>query len=152
DGYTTFVLDLKSQTWRTRKEVDRTVWQHWLVITKPDSVKSDVAMLKIGGGKNGDAPPGKPDDLSVLFAKGTNTVIADLGMVPNQPLTFNGDGQPRVEDDLIAYGHIKFMDTGDHTWLPRLPMVKSAVRAMDAITEFLATHEGGRVPVKKFVV
>jgi PhoPQ-activated pathogenicity-related protein len=152
DGYTTFVLDLKSQTWRTAKEVDRTVWQHWLVITKPDNVKSDVAMLKIGGGKNGDAPPDKPDALSVLFAKSTNTVIADLGMVPNQPLIFNGDGKPRVEDDLIAYGHIKFMDTGDHTWLPRLPMVKSAVRAMDAVTEFLAGQEGGRVAVKKFVV
>src|SRR6516225_482779 len=47
DGYTTFLLDLKSQTWRTTKDVDRTVWQHWLVITMPDSVKSDVAMLKI---------------------------------------------------------------------------------------------------------
>ena len=28
DGYTTFVLDLKSQTWRSVPEVDRPVWQH----------------------------------------------------------------------------------------------------------------------------
>jgi PhoPQ-activated pathogenicity-related protein len=44
------------------------------------------------------------------------------------------------------------MDTGDPNWLPRLPMVKSAVRAMDAVTEFLATEEGGKTAVKKFVV
>ena len=28
DGYTTFVVDLKSQSWRSLPEVDRTVWQH----------------------------------------------------------------------------------------------------------------------------
>jgi PhoPQ-activated pathogenicity-related protein len=34
----------------------------------------------------------------------------------------------------------------------RLLMVKSAVRAMDAATEFLASAEGGKVAVKHFVV
>src|SRR5262249_55627077 len=78
--------------------------------------------------------------------------VVDLGMVPNQPLTFHGDGKGRSEDDLIAYCQIKFMDTGDPTWLPRLPMVKSAVRAMDAATEFLASDAGGKTAVRKFVV
>src|SRR5205085_2890716 len=55
-------------------------------------------------------------------------------------------------DDLIAYGHVKFMDTGDPAWLPRLPMVKSAVRAMDAVTEFLGSEAGGKTVVKQFVV
>src|SRR6516225_8594658 len=45
DGYTTFVVDLQSQTWLTSKVVDRTVWQHWLVIVKPDVVKHDTALL-----------------------------------------------------------------------------------------------------------
>jgi PhoPQ-activated pathogenicity-related protein len=73
-------------------------------------------------------------------------------MIPNQPLIFNNDGKERVEDDLIAYCQIKFMDTGDHTWLPRLPMVKSAVRAMDAISEFLGSDQGGKTPIHKYVV
>jgi PhoPQ-activated pathogenicity-related protein len=152
DGYTTFVLDLKSQSWRSLPQVDRAVWQHWLVIVKPNQVDHETAYLRIGSGRNGDPAPDKPSPQSVLFAKSTNTVVADLGMVPNQPLIFNQDGQPRREDDLIAYCHIKFMDTGDATWLPRLPMVKSAVRAMDAVTEFLASEQGGKTAIKKFVV
>ncbi len=152
DGYTTFVLDLKSQSWRTVPEVDRAVWQHWLVIVRPDRVNYDTAYLRIGGGRNGNPAPEQPNPQSVLFAKGTNTVVAELGMVPNQPLVFNQDGKPRSEDDLIAYCQIKYMDTGDPTWLPRLPMVKSAVRAMDAMIEFLAGDSGGKTTIKKFVV
>jgi PhoPQ-activated pathogenicity-related protein len=152
DGYTTFVVDLKSQTWRTVPEVDRTVWQHWLLVIKPDVVKHDTGYLRIGSGRNGNPAPDKPNPQLVQYAISTNTVVADLGMVPNQPLVFNSDGQARVEDDLIAYGHIKYMDTGDPTWLPRLPMVKSAVRAMDAVTELLASEKGGKTAIKKFVV
>jgi PhoPQ-activated pathogenicity-related protein len=152
DGCTTFVLDLKSQTWRTVPEVDRAVWQHWLVVVKPDRPAHDTAYLRIGGGRNGDAAPDRPNPQLVRLARATNTVVAELGMVPNQPLVFNRDDTPRREDDLIAYCQIKYMDTGDPTWLPRLPMVKSAVRAMDAVTEFLAGDEGGRTTVKHFVV
>ncbi len=152
DGYTTFVVDLKSQSWRQVPDVDRTVWQHWLVIVKPDSVKRDTAYLRIGGGRNGSQPPAKPSPQTVAVARSTHTVVADLSMVPNQPLIFNGDGKPRNEDDLIAYCWIKFMDSGDATWLPRLAMVKSAVRAMDAVTELLGSEKGGKTPIKKFVV
>jgi PhoPQ-activated pathogenicity-related protein len=44
------------------------------------------------------------------------------------------------------------MDTGDATWLPRLPMVKSVVRAMDTITALLVSAQGGSTTVDKFVV
>ena len=143
DGVTTFVLDLKSQTWRATPEVDRPVWQHWLTIVKPDEVKHDTAFLSIGGGRNGGQRPGRAQRSTIdSWPRRTSTVVADLGMVPNQPLVFNKDGKQRSEDDLIAYCHIKFMDTGDPTWLPRLPMVKSAVQAMDAATEFLGQRTG----------
>jgi PhoPQ-activated pathogenicity-related protein len=151
-GYTSYVLDLKSQSWRSPPEVDRPVWQHWLIVIKPDVVKYDTAFLNISGGANDGKVPDKPDQLSQFFATGSNSVVASLHMVPNQPLVFDGDGQPRKEDDLIAYCQVKFLDTGDPTWLARLPMVKSAVRAMDAVTEFMASPEGGNLPIKKFVV
>ena len=144
DGVTSYVLDLKSQTWRSSPEVDRPVWQHWLTITRPDRVTSDTALLTIGGGRNGtDAPATAPAD-AVDRARRSGTVVVTLGQVPNQPLVFNKDGHERSEDDLLAYCHIKFLSTGDPTWVARLPMVKSAVKAMDATTEFLATAEGAR--------
>jgi PhoPQ-activated pathogenicity-related protein len=152
EGHTTFVVDLKSQSWRKTPDVDRAVWQHWLVIVKPDQVEHDTALLMIGGGKNGSAAPQGPSPHLALFARRSRSVVAELGMVPNQPLTINGDGKPRSEDDLIAHCWIQYMDTGDPTWLPRLAMVKSAVRAMDALTEMLAGKEGGKTSVKKFVV
>jgi PhoPQ-activated pathogenicity-related protein len=152
DGYTTFIVDLKSQTWRSAPEVDRPVWQHWLVVVKPAAVKHDIGFLSIGGGKNDGKVPAGPNPQTVRLAKSTHSVVAELRMIPNQPLVFNGDGQPRSEDDLIAYCWIKFMDTGDPTWLPRLPMVKSAVRAMDTVTALLGSEQGGKIPVRKFVV
>jgi PhoPQ-activated pathogenicity-related protein len=152
EDHTCFIIDMKSQTWRSMPEVDRPVWQHWLVIVKPKKVDHDTAFVTVGGGRNGGAPPDKPNPQSVRIATMTNSVVAELRMIPNQPLVFNGDGKPRVEDDLIAYCWIKYMETSDPTWLPRLAMVKSVVRAMDTVTDCLAGEAGGRTPVKKFVV
>jgi PhoPQ-activated pathogenicity-related protein len=152
DGVTTFVVDLKSQSWRAVPDVDRAVWQHWLVVVKPGTVKHPTAFLNIGGGRNGSPPPDGASLASIVMAKATNSVVAELKMVPNQPLVLNGDGKPRSEDDLLAEGWVKFMDTGDPLWIPRLPMVKSAVRAMDTVTALLASDQGGGVDVKTFVV
>ncbi|MGB9605664.1 MAG: PhoPQ-activated protein PqaA family protein, partial [Bryobacteraceae bacterium] len=35
-GWNAYVLELTSQTWLRPEEVDRTLWQHWLTIVKPD--------------------------------------------------------------------------------------------------------------------
>jgi PhoPQ-activated pathogenicity-related protein len=152
NGLTTYIVDLKSQTWRSEKDVDRPVWQHWLTIVKPARPSSPVAFLRIGGGANGRPAPRAADDVTRQLAAATNTVIADLRMVPNQPLVLNGDGVGRSEDDFIAYTWDQFLKTGDETWPARLPMVKSAVRAMDCIQELLAGEQGGRVAIEKFVV
>jgi PhoPQ-activated pathogenicity-related protein len=152
DGYTAFLVDLRSQNWRKVPQVDRTAWDHRLIVVKPDVVKYDTAFLTIGGGSNQKPPRDRPGENTLAFALQSNTVVAELGMVPNQPLTFDGDGQARVEDDLIAYCWNRFMDTADSTWLPRLPMVKSAVRAMDAVTELMNSEQGGRTAVKSFVI
>src|SRR5215471_11753817 len=152
DGVTTFVVDLKSQSWRAVPEVDRAVWEHWLVVVKPDTVKHATAFLTIGGGRNGSPAPEAASPQSVTMAKTTNSVVAELKMVPNQPLVLNKDGKERSEDDLLAYGWVKFMTTGDPLWIPRLAMVKCAVRAMDTVTALLVSEAGGKVDVKTFVV
>jgi PhoPQ-activated pathogenicity-related protein len=153
DGYTSYVLELTSQTWRSASEVDRPVWTHWLTVTKPAEVTSDKALLFIGGGDNGDAAPTSASERSVRIAKETKSVVADLGMVPNQPLSFpDSPDVKREEDDLIAYTRVKHFQTKDDEWLVRYAMVKSGVQAMTAVQEFLKSPEGGATPVNQFVV
>ncbi len=151
-GWTGFVLELTSQTWLTPAEVDRTLWQHWLIIIRPDKASAGTALLLIGGGNNGGRPPERIDPALALIATAAGTVVAALQQVPNQPLTFAGETQPRREDSLIAYTWDKFLRTGDARWPARLPMTKSAVRAMDAIAAFCAGLEGGGLRIERFVV
>lgn len=150
NGLKTVIVDMVSQTWRTKDEVDRTEWRHWLTVSIPERATSDIGMLLIGGGYNGQGP--RPNERTEAIAKATGTVVAQLGMVPNQRLMFHNDGKARTEDDLIAYTWDQFLKTGDPTWPARNPMVKSAVRAMDTITAVMASEEGGRRVVDRFVV
>jgi PhoPQ-activated pathogenicity-related protein len=153
DGVTTYVLELTSQSWRTAEEVDRPVWKHWLSIVKPDQVTRDTAFLFIGGGANSDKAPSSPYGRSAELARYTGSVVAELGMVPNQPLRFSDSkDKGRSEDDLIAYTRVKYMATGDPRWLVRLAMVKSGVKAMDAIQAFMASPAGGQIKIDKFAV
>ncbi len=152
-GYTGYVIELTSQSWRTEKDVDRPIWTHWLTIVKPEHLTSDKALLYISGGNNKDAAPAKVSDQWVKFAVESGSVIAELGQVPNQPLFFSDSkDKGRFEDDLIAYTRVKHMQTKDDEWLVRLAMVKSGVRALDAIQEFMASEAGGKVALKGFVV
>src|SRR5215212_2097183 len=57
EGYTSYVVELTSQTWRKPSEVDRTVWKHWLTIIKPDRVDSTTGYLFITGGSTKDKAP-----------------------------------------------------------------------------------------------
>src|SRR5690606_3483961 len=88
EGWTGYVLDLTSQTWRTKAEVDRPEWKHWLTIVKPDGATANTALLYIGGGENGRPAPEKVGDRALNLALGSKTVVAELGQVPNQPLYF----------------------------------------------------------------
>jgi PhoPQ-activated pathogenicity-related protein len=148
----TYVLEMTSQAWLTPGEVNHTIWKHWLTIVKPKQLDHSTALLYITGGKNSDAPPKGLDQSWVQIALATKSPVAELKMVPNQPLVFAGESFGRSEDAIIAYTWAKFMRTGDQRWPLRLPMTKSAVRAMDTITAFLAAPEGGKAKVDSFVV
>jgi PhoPQ-activated pathogenicity-related protein len=153
EGSTTFVLEVTSQTWRSAAEVDRPQWKHWLTIVKPDKLAHTKAFLYIGGGNNNNPAPSAASARVSQIAMDSGTVTAELYMVPNQPLYFSDSkDKGRSEDDLIAYSRVKQMQTGDDYWLVRLAMVKSAVRAMDAIQQFLAGREHGQVRIDQFVV
>lgn len=152
DGQTTYVLELTSQAWLTTNEVNRPIWKHWLQIVKPDKVTGSKALLFISGGSSGRGAPKGADPGMTRTAMATKSVVAELRNVPNQPLVFTGETRERSEDALIAYSWDKFLRTGDEKWPARLPMTKSAVRAMDTVTAFCGSVPGGNIKIDSFVV
>jgi PhoPQ-activated pathogenicity-related protein len=148
---TTYVLEMTSQSWLEINEVDRTLWKHWVIIVKPTGATNAHSLLTISGGSNPGTQPTGADSTLRQIALDTQTVVAELKMIPNEPLTFAGEAFSRTEDSLIAYCWDKFLRTGDERWPTRLPMTKAAVRAMDTVTSFCATNGGG-LTVNKYVV
>ncbi len=123
---TAFIIEMKSQTWQGLE------WKHWLTVIKPETVTHPgKSLLLITGGNNGSASPNlKSDEARIVnqLASTTGTVVAMLEQVPNQPL-FDG----KEEDGIIALTFDKFLKGEGDDWPLLLPMVKSAVRAMDTI-------------------
>lgn len=151
-GYTAYVIDMTSQSWRSRTEVNRTLWRHRLTIIKPDQAAGNKALLWITGGNNDEPTPTHVDQMLLGIALGSNSVVTELRMVPNQPLVFPDGGGPKYEDAIIAYTFDKYFTTADANWPLLLPMVKSAVRAMDTVQDYLSSLDSGALDVNEFVV
>ncbi|MCY3841185.1 MAG: PhoPQ-activated protein PqaA family protein, partial [Gammaproteobacteria bacterium] len=152
EGTRIVVVDMVSQHWLTDAEVDRTEWRHWLRLSIPPEVSTDVGFLYITGGQNTDTVPEVLDPGMIAIANATGSVVAELGMVPNQPLVFDGDGVPRGEDDLIAYNWAQSLTGDGPSRLALDAMTKSAVRAMDTVTAVMARPEWGERRIERFVV
>jgi len=123
---TAYIVQMTSQTWHG------IVWVHWMAIFKPEKVAfPGKAMLFIGGGDNTDEPPSLDDQESqvlAMIAGHTQAIVARIWQVPNEPL-FDG----KTEDGIIAYTFEQFGKGEGDDWPLLLPMVKSAVRAMDTV-------------------
>jgi len=135
NGLKTYNLLLTSQQWREY------TWRHQLSIVVPDEYTHEEALLFITGGSNDNEMPNwkKKDDDALqimrLVAQKNKAPVAVLYQVPNQPLY--GD---LTEDELISYTLHNYRNDKDMTWPLLFPMVKSAVRAMDAIESFSSTN------------
>ncbi|MDX9973577.1 MAG: PhoPQ-activated protein PqaA family protein [FCB group bacterium] len=151
---TVYVVDMTSQTWHPN-DVDKPVWRHWVMVFVPNRVETETALLIITGGNNKhDRPPtvdGKEAQAVSNIVSKTGGVVVMLKGVPSEPLVFNAEGKSRTEDEIIAYTYRQYVDTGDPTWPLLLPMVKSAVRAMDTSQDLLKKVTPA-VNVKDFVV
>jgi PhoPQ-activated pathogenicity-related protein len=135
-GATALRLECTSQTWRGH------VWQHQLLIVRPPDIRNpDIAYLEISGDGEVDRAFGS----LCTIATRAGAVAALINRVPNQP--FYGG---RREDALIAYTFDQYLKTGDTTWPLLFPMVKSAVRGMDAV-QALARKEFHQ-NIERFVV
>jgi len=134
---------MTSLSWLTAEEVGpRHTWFHYLEVAVPhniDSTKNEGLLFMVGGEQQ--QPPQQKNDQMSYVAAISRTVCSCLYMIPNQPVVFNSDPlkMSRTEDEILAFGWAKFMNTSDTQWITRLPMVKAAVKAMDTIQHFSAT-------------
>jgi PhoPQ-activated pathogenicity-related protein len=134
------------RAWRAPEEVDRVLWQHEVLIAVPwvaHSGNQHTAVLVVNGGGNDAGATTNNDALLGLLSVATGSVAAMVCQIPNQPLSFSDEQEPRIEDALLAYGMDKFLLTADPEWLVHLPMTKAVVRAMDTIQAFAAGIGGG---------
>ena len=161
-SYNYYVLDMTSQTWRSEVDVNIPVWKHWIEVYVPVTGTGQVAelastgLLFIRGGSNTSNAPTQPSSEMAYYATANQSVVAVLRVVPNQSVIFAGETQSREEDEIIAYTLDKYLENigqpGNDTWPVLLPMVKSAVRAMDTIQDFVSNLSVGAQAVADFVV
>lgn len=146
ENLTFYQILLTSQKWRAF------TWTHQLTLIVPKENRHDDALLFITGGSNTNELPNwnsKKDEKMYAslgeVATTNQAMVALLKQTPNQP--FFGD---LTEDALISYTLHNFKKDKDYTWPLLFPMVKSAVRAMDAVQQFASQQL--KHPVSQFVV
>ena len=142
---TAFDILLTSQNWRDY------IWTHQLTLYVPKEIKYDGALLFITGGSIKDGLPNwsskdnKEAKLFAQVAQKNSAIVAIVRQTPNQPLYDN-----LVEDQLISFTLHNFKQDKDYSWPLLFPMVKTAVRAMDAVQAF--SRENLRTEISRFTI
>lgn len=138
-------MRLTSQTWRGL------TWKHQLFLFRPKHMDSSrQALLYIDGGRwkaeyeNGPLDPPRQAVIFTRLADSIHAPVVVLRQVPFQPIF------DRREDALIAYTFDRYLQTGEPDWPLLLPMVKAAVRAMDAVQA--AAQEHWNLRIERFTV
>jgi PhoPQ-activated pathogenicity-related protein len=131
-------IKLTSQVWQG------ITWSHDLRVYEPrEVVHRDAMLLFITGGDSSRTASEADHKQAFGLARVCGARVAVLPQVPNQPLL---DG--KTEDELIAETFVRYLQTKDENWPLLFPMVKSAVKAMDALQAW--SRENGK-PVARFV-
>ena len=146
EAWTEYRVYLVSGTWLTKQEVDEPEWWHWLTMVVPDELRETESLIHIGGGWRGDTIPITANEEMIKAALETGSVISHISNIPFQPVDFTGDEAGAVyEDDLIAFAWQQFMEGGAtedlQAWLPRFPMTRAVVRAMDVVQEICESNQ-----------
>ncbi|MBX9580886.1 MAG: PhoPQ-activated pathogenicity-related family protein [Gemmataceae bacterium] len=136
DAGTAYLIDLTSQTWHD------IAWTHKLQIFLPKGAKPTATVVLWN---QGNRPRPESEFLGLTIAAKVGAPVCFLYGVPNQPL-FGG----KTEDALIAETFVRYLETKDGSWPLLFPMVKSVVRAMDAVQAF--AKEEWKHEVTGFVV
>jgi PhoPQ-activated pathogenicity-related protein len=131
-----YEVSLLSQKWQGIN------WTHRLIVYFPKKAKYSNTLLIVLRHLY-DRPAGLAGLKYISDSAGTASAF--LYDMPNQPL-FDG----KEEDDLQAFTFSQYLRTGGKSWPLLFPMVKSVVRALDAIQDISSRRE--KHIVDKFIV
>ncbi len=153
ENWTGYHVKMISGEWLDSKKVDQVEWWHYVDIIIPKQTTSSTGIMFIDGGQKSE-DYFRLDEQSIRNAIKTEAVIVNVSNIPFQPLNFLSSEQDSFEeDDLIAFAWNKFLKQGakqkDVEWLPRFPMTRAIVRAMDLAQEIVLQND---IEVKDFVV
>jgi len=153
ENWTGYHIKMISGEWLDSKKVDQVEWWHYVDIIIPKQTTSSTGIMFIDGGEKSE-DYFRLDAQSIRNAIKTEAVIVNISNIPFQPLNFLSSEQDSFEeDDLIAFAWNKFLKQGakqkDVEWLPRFPMTRAVVRAMDLAQEIVLQND---IVVKDFVV
>ena len=145
DGWKEYKIRMVSGSWLDKNNFDdnSNEWWHWISVIVPDNLEKSTSMMVIGSGSTQDFSlerygNKKTNSQYLKAALTTKSIISEINNVPFQPINFSGDNKlGRYEDDLIAYSWRQFLEGSakDSEWLPRFPMTRAVVRAMDVVQE-----------------
>ncbi|AVR29121.1 PhoPQ-activated pathogenicity-related family protein [Burkholderia thailandensis] len=147
---------LVSQSWSPDQLVRPDTWVHEVTLYIPQDALPHRALVIANDGtrhpSDGETPRSPNDflpDTLTDIARNTRTAVISVSDVPNQLLTYAGDGKPKAEDDSVARSWTLFMQS-PHTraTMPlHVPMAASVWRAMS-----LAERELTTLGIHRFVV
>ena len=145
NGWKEYKIRMVSGSWLDKNNFadNSNEWWHWVSMIVPDNIDNSNSMIVIGSGSTQDFTWNnygnkKTNSQYLKAALKTKSIISEINNVPFQPINFSGDNKlGRYEDDLIAYAWRQFLEGGtkDSEWLPRFPMTRAVVRAMDLVQE-----------------
>ncbi|WP_339052094.1 PhoPQ-activated protein PqaA family protein [Candidatus Lariskella endosymbiont of Epinotia ramella] len=161
DGVEIHTYTLSSQFWPIENQNDPAfLWNHRLIIYKPDNVLHNTAFMYVNGGNNIDEKGNEtfqdsPEQLDFIgLAKRNNIIVVNLLNVPNQYIFFGDQASPlpKREDQILAYTYRKVMeDPAQNAYLAgHLPMAKSIVKGMDAVEDIVSLEF--RIEIKNFIL
>jgi PKD repeat protein len=137
-------LYITSQVWAPQGRTPES-WDHKISVIVPTNRTSDTALLFVREGIVSDVLGTATVEQQMLdLALTSGSVVAILYQMP--------DRGSAVAHELAAESLAQYLITGDSDWPLLMPMTKSIVKAMDAVTTYLDEGNEGDVDVNGFVV
>lgn len=155
EGYKAYILDFTSQSWHPEKTVPP-VWRHWLTVIVPKQRVKDTGMLVLTDGFSTlEAPMSEIPPYFISLAVSSKSVVSILEGFPRDKVGIYKTPAQMIymePSEFVSWSLKQYFETHEVSWIVFCPLVKTVVRAMDAVQELLIKNLRSEIPLKEFVL